>query len=186
MAKAIRLYIAVPPTSREEDCVQIPARDPAGVDSSAMDDPDAPKPDATRRTFVQAAVAVGGTGAVASIAWPIGRYLQPAPDSISMDTPPTDVCADAELAPGQMRLARVGQIPVIVARRHDSILVAWSALCSHLGCTVRFRPERDDLHCACHGAIFDAATGSRRSGPAWAPLARINVEVRHGRVVAWA
>lgn len=186
MAEAARLYIAVPSTSREEARVQVPASDPAGVHSSAMAAPGAPNPDATRRTFVLAAVTAGGTGAVASIAWPIGRYLQPAPESIPTDTPPTDVCADSELAPGQMRSVRVGPIPAIVVRRHDSTLVAWNALCPHLGCTVRFRPERDDLHCACHGAVFDAATGTRQSGPTLAPLARIKVEVRHGRVVAWA
>ncbi|MBI5531910.1 MAG: Rieske (2Fe-2S) protein [Deltaproteobacteria bacterium] len=151
-----------------------------------MDDTDAPNPSGPRRTFVRAAVALGGAGAVASIAWPVGRYLQPVGDGVPEDLPPTDVCADSELAPGQMRSVRVGPIPVIVLRRHDSSLVAWSALCTHLGCTVRFRPESDDLHCACHGAVFDAATGTRRSGPAPSALAKLKIEVRHGRIVAWA
>ena len=79
-------------------------------------------------------------------------------------------------------LARAADATIAVLRRHDGTLVAFVASCTHLGCTVRFRADKDDLHCGCHGATFDPATGAPRSGPAVSPLGSIPVEVRDGRI----
>jgi rieske iron-sulfur protein len=44
-------------------------------------------------------------------------------------------------------------------------IVAYSAICTHLGCTVRFSEEPMDqapfphIHCPCHGAMFDPQRG---------------------------
>ena len=99
-----------------------------------------------------------------------------------MSTGEVQLCADSELSPGQMRLVRLGARAVAVLRRHDGSLSAFDAACTHLGCTVRFRPEKDDLHCGCHGAVFDAKTGARRAGPAPSPLTPLELEVRDGRI----
>ncbi len=45
---------------------------------------------------------------------------------------------------------------VYVIRRSDDDLVAFSAVCPHMGCTVDFRPAKNDFRCPCHNAEFKA------------------------------
>jgi cytochrome b6-f complex iron-sulfur subunit len=71
--------------------------------------------------------------------------------------------------------------PVIVSRPAKGKVVAFSAICTHMGCTVA--PEGDQLACPCHGSTFDPATGDNTGGPAPKPLARISVRVEGGQVV---
>lgn len=55
-------------------------------------------------------------------------------------------------------------------------LVAYSALCTHLGCVVEARGER--LVCPCHLSVFDPALGGRCvQGPAPIGLPRIELSV---------
>lgn len=50
-------------------------------------------------------------------------------------------------------------------------LRALSAVCTHLGCTVNWVSDREQLECPCHGSIFDSSTGAVTAGPAPKPLA---------------
>ena len=141
-----------------------------------------PSSDRARRAFLHATVSAGGAGALVSIGYPVARFLQPLQPARSAPSA-IDVCADAQLAPGQIKLVELASLPVIIVRRHDGTLAAFGASCTHLGCTLGFDADKDELHCACHGAAFDPSTGACRSGPATSPLTRFAVEVRHGRVV---
>jgi Rieske Fe-S protein len=60
--------------------------------------------------------------------------------------------------------------------------VAFSARCTHMGCTVK--PSGAKLQCPCHGSQFDALTGEVQKGPAEKPLADFPVKVERGAVVA--
>lgn len=70
--------------------------------------------------------------------------------------------------------------PLIVARPSDSEAVAFSAVCTHRGCTVA--PEDEQLRCPCHGSTFDPTTGDNTGGPAPEPLPRVRVSVTDGVV----
>lgn len=79
---------------------------------------------------------------------------------------------------------------------------ALSSVCTHMGCTLHFRPDWQDLRCPCHGASFDLKgelangrdrwrkTGGYR-GDAQAypvslpPLVRPKVKVENGTVSVW-
>jgi rieske iron-sulfur protein len=65
----------------------------------------------------------------------------------------------------------------------DKGFVAYSAICTHLGCTVSWvpnqkRPGASYTECFCHNSIFDPAEGAKvMGGPAPIPLAQIGVKV---------
>lgn len=71
--------------------------------------------------------------------------------------------------------------PLIVARPSADTAVAFSAICTHMGCTVA--PAGKELHCPCHGSVYQAATGKNVSGPAPRPLPKVPVHVAGGKVV---
>src|SRR5829696_5319734 len=64
-------------------------------------------------------------------------------------------------------------------------LVAYSAICTHLGCTVLPRlSEQGYIVCPCHASVFDPAAAARVvSGPANRPLPALPIEVSSDGVV---
>ena len=72
--------------------------------------------------------------------------------------------------------------PVLVAQPQAGTAVAFSAICTHQGCTVA--PAGKQLHCPCHGSVYEAATGKVIDGPAPAPLHAVAVHVQDGKVLA--
>lgn len=71
--------------------------------------------------------------------------------------------------------------PALVCQPKAGTFVAFSAICTHMGCTVA--PDGDTLRCPCHGSTYDLATGDNTGGPAPKPLTAIAVKVRRGEVV---
>lgn len=69
--------------------------------------------------------------------------------------------------------------PVVLARPREDEVVAFSAICTHKGCTVGV--EGSSLVCPCHGSTFDL-TGANTAGPAPAPLPPVEVTVTGGQV----
>jgi Rieske Fe-S protein len=72
---------------------------------------------------------------------------------------------------------------VVVTRPTRDDVRAFSAVCTHQGCTVNSVAD-GTIDCPCHGSSFDAATGSVRHGPAARPLPEVAVVVRSGKVFA--
>ena len=66
-------------------------------------------------------------------------------------------------------------------------LVAYSAICTHLGCTVLGKLTSDgDILCPCHGSMFDPAADAKVvRGPANRPLPSLPLQIStDGQVVA--
>ncbi len=70
---------------------------------------------------------------------------------------------------------------LIVARPTGGTVAAFSAICTHQGCTVV--PAGKELDCPCHGSVFDATTGAVISGPAPRPLRSVPVAISGNNVV---
>ena len=72
---------------------------------------------------------------------------------------------------------------LFVVRDADG-LRALSAVCTHLGCTVREDSDGGGFVCPCHGSRYDAE-GSVTSGPAPRALAYVDVKLdKRGRLIA--
>lgn len=68
-----------------------------------------------------------------------------------------------------------------------SSIVAYSAICTHLGCSVQPQLNEDgQIICLCHGSVFDPANDAAVvQGPAGRPLPSLPIEIRDdGTIVA--
>jgi thiosulfate dehydrogenase [quinone] large subunit len=70
----------------------------------------------------------------------------------------------------------------IVVRHGDGSLSAFSAVCTHAGCTVGY--QGGQIVCPCHGGTFDAGSGAVVSGPPPSGLARRKVIESGGSIYA--
>jgi arsenite oxidase small subunit len=67
----------------------------------------------------------------------------------------------------------------------NNSIVAYSALCQHMGCDVQFVPEGGYMLCPCHQSKYDPAReGNVIQGVAQTPLPRIGLEIDGDDVVA--
>jgi thiosulfate dehydrogenase [quinone] large subunit len=68
--------------------------------------------------------------------------------------------------------------PAVAVRLGQRRVVAYSAVCTHAGCTVAYDAGSRLLACPCHGAEFDPTRGATPvAGPANSPLPTITVHV---------
>ncbi|WP_353814272.1 Rieske (2Fe-2S) protein [Agromyces sp. SYSU T00266] len=107
-------------------------------------------------------------------------------DAGGSDTPTAaageDVAALADIPVGGSIGATIGGEPVLLSQPTAGEVVAFSAICTHQGCTVS--AEGATFVCPCHGSTFDAATGDVEQGPALEPLPSVPVSVDGDRVIA--
>ena len=79
-----------------------------------------------------------------------------------------------------MRLVQLPEGPVLLEKAGNEVR-AWSAICTHLGCTVQWHPEEKKFICPCHQGIYDF-NGNVLSGPPPRPLEKLQVKVRDEQV----
>jgi Rieske Fe-S protein len=96
-----------------------------------------------------------------------------------------DIAAVSDVAPNSAvsYTSPENRLPEVLVRLPDGRFLAYSAVCSHQGCTVAYRPQIRKLVCPCHGGVYDPARGGAVvSGPPPLPLAKVKIEVRNGKV----
>ncbi|MCI0330516.1 MAG: ubiquinol-cytochrome c reductase iron-sulfur subunit [candidate division Zixibacteria bacterium] len=67
-----------------------------------------------------------------------------------------------------------------ILRRPDG-LVAFSPVCTHLGCSVGWNEEQKNFHCPCHGGVYDPE-GKVLAGPPPKPLTQFDTKVEEGKL----
>lgn len=60
--------------------------------------------------------------------------------------------------------------------------VVYSTYCTHLGCTVSWKPNDNHFFCPCHDGVF-AKDGAVISGPPPRPLDRLNSKIENGKIM---
>lgn len=128
-----------------------------------------------RRRFVD--IFLGGAliGTLASFLYPVLRYLIP-PQQAEALLNRIAAAKTGELAPNTWKLVKFGSIPALLISTPDGELRAFSAVCTHLTCTVNYDGETGTLLCPCHNGRFDLA-GNVISGPPPRPLEAFQVEI---------
>lgn len=70
-----------------------------------------------------------------------------------------------------------GGRPCLVVKTAEGEIKAFNAVCTHLDCTVTFRPQQHDIFCNCHNGVFDE-DGRNVAGPPPRPLQEYQVDLR--------
>lgn len=125
----------------------------------------------TRRHFIDLLLGASVLGWLVSFAYPIIRYLKPLPQT--GPTGPTHLTRDeaGKLEQNKFVIVPVSGQRVIVLQAPDQQLFAFSAKCTHEGCTVTYQPGQSVIWCPCHDGRFDL-NGRVLSGPPPQPLVK--------------
>jgi Rieske Fe-S protein len=124
----------------------------------------------------------GGGSASASTSTPTPSGSTPDGQTSAPNSTSDLVKTSAVPVQGSVVVSGPDNQPVVVAQPHSGHFVAFSAICTHMGCTVA--PAGRQLQCPCHGSIYNAFTGAVISGLAPSPLPKVKVKVSNGEVVA--
>lgn len=131
-----------------------------------------------RRKFLVACL--GGVLAAAggAMLYPLYRYLAPRQN---VDTQGKVTFPDSEVPPGGAKFFDFRGATGVIIRKTSGEFVAFSAVCTHLGCIVQWQKDRQEFLCPCHGGRF-TADGAVISGPPPKPLNRLPSSVANGTV----
>jgi Rieske Fe-S protein len=125
-----------------------------------------------------------GSGVLASIAtflYPAIRYI--IPPAVGESTSRSVVAAKInDLKNNTGKIFKFGSKPALLVRTMAGEFKAYSAVCTHLNCTVQYREDLHQIWCACHNGLYDLE-GRNVSGPPPRPLENFEVHVQGEDVV---
>jgi Rieske Fe-S protein len=150
----------------------------------------------TLRDLSRRTVLAGACGSCATVVAGCATYVTGRPAPTEPATPPPVGAAPpgtaTDDAAGTGTLAATSDIPVgggkvfadadvVVAQPTAGKFVAFSATCTHQGCSVT-TITGNTVNCPCHGSSFALADGSVLKGPATNPLPEKDITVSGGRI----
>jgi Rieske Fe-S protein len=128
----------------------------------------------SRRRFLDALIGVGGSGLFAYLLYPLCRFVW----GNSEIEPESVVLKDfTDPEQGTAIYFKYGAHPAFIFRTDTNDLRAFTAVCTHLNCTVQYDAAHKRIWCACHQGVFDL-DGRQISGPPPRPLKQYYVERR--------
>lgn len=157
------------------------ATPPTGGNEGGADSARARPPLLGRRTLLGFLLGSSVLASLASMIYPVLKFVLP-PATADIDSDTVVAARADELAPNSAKIFRFGSKPGLLIRLAGGDYRALSAVCTHLNCTVQYRPREKDVWCACHNGVYDVQ-GRNRSGPPPRPLEEYDVHVRGEEVV---
>jgi cytochrome b6-f complex iron-sulfur subunit len=130
-------------------------------------------PEMTRRRFLGLLFALASAMGLGAFAAPLLRFAYPVVKGQVFE---------------RLKVATVGQVPVDGIRfdyqevpshliqLQDQTYAAYSLVCTHLGCIVKWEPRNLNFHCPCHAGYFDES-GNVVSGPPPRPLTKYKLAI---------
>jgi len=129
-----------------------------------------------RRGVVRWLLGGGVLSSIGTFLYPVLQFVMP---------PEIPEAAVAEVAAGKVpdmkpnsgKIVKFGSLPVILVRVNETEWKAFTAVCTHLNCTVQYKEEGQQIWCACHNGLYDL-NGKVVSGPPPKPLEEFRVRLR--------
>lgn len=131
-------------------------------------------PHEQRRFFLT--VILSGIGAVLAVAagWPVWQYL--APRKSEGEGQKVSIPRDQVPLGGTHFFTFRGH-PAVVLQEKAGEFIALTAVCTHLGCIIKWLPDKNEFECPCHAGRFSPA-GTVLGGPPPKPLESYPVVVQ--------
>ncbi len=133
-----------------------------------------------RRSLVSYLLGGSLAALTVSLLYPTWKYLIPPRGSLPK---PRSVFAGKldELKPNSGKIFRFGNKPGILVKRSEGDIRAFTAVCTHLDCTVQYREDLQHIWCACHNGHYDL-NGVNIGGPPPRPLTRYKINIKGDEV----
>lgn len=135
----------------------------------------------TRRELIDWLIGLGAAGWLGSILYPILQYIVP-PRVPEAKVSSVKLGKVSDFKPGSGQIFKFGSQPGILLRTESGEFRAFSAVCTHLNCTVQYKPDWKLIWCACHNGKYDL-NGVNASGPPPRPLQPFKVIVQADEVI---
>ena len=129
-----------------------------------------------RRSFLDSLLGIGFVSTAIAVLYPVWCYVIP-PASAEPATDSVIAGKATAFRPNAGAVLKFGTKPAILVRTSDGQFKAFSAVCTHLDCTVQYKADTSQLWCPGHNGLYDLS-GNVVSGPPPRPLEGFQVNLR--------
>src|SRR5712692_3949562 len=138
-------------------------------------------PSPGRRGLIQTLLGAGFGASILSFLYPALKFMMP---PLVAESAVNQVSAGkvADLKPNSARVFKFGSQPALLVHAANGEWRAFSAVCTHLNCTVQYKEQGRQIWCACHNGTFDL-NGRVVAGPPPRPLEQYDVHVQGEEVI---
>ncbi len=133
-----------------------------------------------RRRFLQIILAFLGSITFFSFAYSLVKFLASIPAARAGDK--KLVISKSDIPSGEARNIIFGNIPAVIINRPEKGFIAFSRVCTHLGCLVDYNERKQLFLCPCHAGVFDIE-GNVVSGPPPKAMNAIPLRIDGGNIV---
>jgi cytochrome b6-f complex iron-sulfur subunit len=133
-----------------------------------------------RRRFLKMILAFLGSITFLSFAYSLVKFLASIPAARASDK--RLVINKIDIPSGEARNVIYGNIPVVVINRPDKGFIAFSRVCTHLGCLVDYNERKHVFLCPCHAGVFDIE-GNVVSGPPPKAMNVLPLRIEGGNII---
>jgi Rieske Fe-S protein len=129
-----------------------------------------------RRNLLRWLLGSGFTASIISFLYPAIKFMNPpaVPEASTNEVAAGKV---QDLRPNAGKIVKFGNRPALLVRVSETEWRAFSAVCTHLNCTVQYQDSTHQIWCACHNGFYDL-NGRVVSGPPPKSLEQYTVHVR--------
>ena len=134
-----------------------------------------------RRNLLRWLLGGGLSASLISFLYPAFKFMNP-PDVPEASVNEVAAGKVQDLKPNNGKIVKFGSLPVLLVRTSEAEWRAFSAVCTHLNCTVQYKESSHQIWCACHNGLYNL-NGQVVSGPPPHPLEEYSVHIRGDEVV---
>jgi cytochrome b6-f complex iron-sulfur subunit len=133
-----------------------------------------------RRKFLQIILTFLGSITFFSFAYALVKFLSALPAARAGNK--KLVIRKSDIPSGEARNIIYGNIPAVIVNRPEKGFIAFSRVCTHLGCLVEYNERKQIFLCPCHAGIYDVE-GNVVSGPPPKAMSTIPLRIEGGDIV---